>query len=54
MITVSTGNGPGNHPTIWPYTDRPIKTAGGDWYAQAACIGNQGIYQGALAPHPFH
>ncbi len=26
----------------------------GDRYAQAACTGNQAIYQGALAPHLFH
>ncbi len=52
-ITVSTGNGSRNYPTIWPYTDRPVWTAGGDWYARAACTGNQAIYWGALAPHLF-
>ncbi len=45
-ITVSTGNCPRNYPTIWPYTDHPVWTAGGDWYARAACTGNQAIYQG--------
>jgi hypothetical protein len=54
MITVSAGNRPRNYPTIWPYTDCPVQTAGGDRFAQAACTGNQVIYQGALAPHLFH
>ncbi len=35
-------------------THRPIRTAGGDGYAQAACTGNQEIYQGASVPHLFH
>ncbi len=52
--TVPTGNCRRLYPKIWPYTDHPVWTAGGDWYAQAVCTGNQVIYQGALAPHLFH
>ncbi len=41
MITVSTGNCPRNYPTIWPCTDCPVWSTGGDRFTRAACTGNQ-------------
>ncbi len=52
-ITVSTGNWPRIYPTIRTYTDCLVWATGGDRYAQAACTGNQEIYQGADLSRSF-